>query len=326
MLITLQTNIIHHLHQSSISIDTYLWRSIDRVAAALEMAVQAEKNKSPSGSNNSDNRIESARHQPDSSAVQQTNNGGETVQMKRTLGVWNGIAIIIGVIVGSGIFISPKGVLVRAGSVGASLVVWGLCGLLALLGALCFAELGTSISSSGGEYTYINMAYGPMVSYLYIWVLVVIIMPCSNAISALSFATYCLQPLFEPGYKPPDEAIRLLALAILMLLIYINCVTVDGTLRLQSLFTLAKVLALGAIISYGLYYILAGNNFQSLYGPVVEPELASGNSSVVSVVGNSSRDEADVELEYKGWWFGTETNIFIMARAFYSGFYTYSGW
>lgn len=245
------------------------------------------------------------------------------VRIKRSLGVWNGIAIIVGVIVGSGIFISPRGVLLNAGSVGASLVIWTLCGLLALLGALCFAELGTSISASGGEYTYINMAYGPLVSYLFIWVLVLIIMPCSNAISALTFANYCLQPLYEPNFKPPEEAIRLLAAAILMLLIYINCVTLNGTIRMQSTFSLAKVAALGLIITYGLYYLLAGNRFESLHND----KLKIGNISNSTDVGQAtSADQEEVVDTNEGFWAGTQTSLPYLARAYYSGFFTYSGW
>ena len=81
------------------------------------------------------------------------------VRLKRRLGLWNGVAVIIGVIVGSGIFISPREVLNDAGSIGASLLVWGICGVLSLMGALCMAELGTSIPDSGGDYSYIKMAY-----------------------------------------------------------------------------------------------------------------------------------------------------------------------
>lgn len=240
--------------------------------------------------------------------------------MRRTLGVWNGIAIIIGVIVGSGIFISPKGVLEHSGSVGASLAVWTLCGLLSLMGALCYAELGTSVSSSGGEYTYINMAYGPLVSYLYIWVLVIIVMPCSNAINALNFANYCLQPLYETNYTPPGEAKQLLALAILMLLIYINCVTLDGTVKLQGSFTLTKVLALGLIIFYGLYYILAGNRFESLHGSQPTGTIVVSDDGADQLVSDQQNDTKE------GWWAGTQTSLPHLARAFYSGFFTYSGW
>ena len=63
-------------------------------------------------------------------------------QLKRELGLFDGAAIIIGIIVGSGIFVSPKGVLLYAGSVGMSMMVWVMSGIMCLIGALCYAELG----------------------------------------------------------------------------------------------------------------------------------------------------------------------------------------
>lgn len=248
--------------------------------------------------------IETAGQQPAADEL-----GSPEVNLKRTLNVWSGCSVILGVMIGSGIFVSPQGVLIEAGSIGASLTVWTLCGLLCLLGALCFAELGTSIKTSGGEYTYIKLAYGPLASFLYLWVLVLIILPCSNAITALTFAKYCLQPFYLPAAvasaeatqcdssmaaDPPENAVRLLALAIILLLAYINCASVSGSVQVQNTFTMAKVASLVLIISYGLYYIFTGR--------------AESLASMDSI------------------WSGTQTSLPHLAKAFYASYYTYSGW
>jgi Amino acid permease len=68
--------------------------------------------------------------------------GNGRVQMKKELGLLEGCAIILGIIFGSGIFISPKGVIMEVNSPGASIIIWTLCGGLSMIGALCYAELG----------------------------------------------------------------------------------------------------------------------------------------------------------------------------------------
>uniref|UniRef100_A0A4X2KYZ6 Solute carrier family 7 member 6 n=4 Tax=Vombatus ursinus TaxID=29139 RepID=A0A4X2KYZ6_VOMUR len=84
----------------------------------------------------------------------------ERVALKKEIGLVSACAIIIGNIIGSGIFISPKGVLEHTGSVGLALVVWVLGGGIAALGSLCYAELGVAIPKSGGDYSYVTEIFG----------------------------------------------------------------------------------------------------------------------------------------------------------------------
>ncbi len=132
------------------------------------------------------------------------------VNLKPKLTLINGITVIVGSIIGSGIFVSPKGVLEQTGSVGLSLTVWTLCGLFSAIGAYCYAELGCAIVRSGADYAYIYEAFGPLLAFLRLWVEAMIVRPCSQAIVALTFSYYVIEPVF-PDCDQPDSAVRLLA-------------------------------------------------------------------------------------------------------------------
>ena len=156
---------------------------------------------------------------PDSRKKKKLENGSDcssddgAIRLRREIGLFNGVSIIVGCIIGSGIFLSPKSVLQNTGSVGMSLVVWSVSGVFSLIGALCYAELGTTIQASGGEYSYILTAFGDIPAFVLLWATLIIINPSGQAIIALVFAEYVLTPFFEEsGCAPPDVLIRILAI------------------------------------------------------------------------------------------------------------------
>uniref|UniRef100_H3APS3 Solute carrier family 7 member 10 n=1 Tax=Latimeria chalumnae TaxID=7897 RepID=H3APS3_LATCH len=159
-----------------------------------------------------------------------------------------------GNIIGSGIFISPKGVLEHSGSVGLALIIWVLGGGITILGSLCYAELGVAIPKSGGDYSYVTEVFGGLAGFLLLWSAVLIMYPTSLAVIALTFSNYVLQPVF-PDCIPSYHASRVLSTVCLLLLTWVNCSSVRLATRIQDVFTAGKLLALGLIIVIGLVQI-----------------------------------------------------------------------
>lgn len=198
--------------------------------------------------------------------------------------------MIVGVIIGAGIFVSPTGVLRFAGSTGMALVVWAACGIISMIGAICYAELGTMIPKSGGDYAYIFTAFGPLPAFLFLWVALLIIQPTSNAIAGITFANYILEPMYA-GCSPPDNAVRLVAAVVICLLTFINCYNVKWATFVQDSLMFAKVIALVIIIIAGFVHLAQGN---------------TGNLS--------------------NMFEGTTKDPGLICLSFYAGLFSYAGW
>ena len=137
----------------------------------------------------------------------------EAVRLKRQLGLLHGVGIVAGLVIGSGIYISPRGVILYAGSAGLSLVLWVVGGVLSMLGALTYAEIGLVIPQSGALYAYTRFMYGRFAGFLYVWCYLFFVRVGANAVKCLLFGRYVLKPFF-PDCPVPDVAIRLVATSV----------------------------------------------------------------------------------------------------------------
>jgi APA family basic amino acid/polyamine antiporter len=168
---------------------------------------------------------------------------GVLQDLPRTLGLWTAVAVVIGNIIGSGIFRVPASVAAQVESVSGIAVVWAAGGLISLCGALSLAELSAAYPRSGGVFVYLREAYGAGVAFLFGWTLL-IIGPASSSAVALVFAEYLgtLVPLTPTG-------IRVIAGAAILVVGVAGYRSARGAGAIQSAATAGKVGALIALVA-----------------------------------------------------------------------------
>ncbi|XP_014066474.1 b(0,+)-type amino acid transporter 1 isoform X2 [Salmo salar] len=223
-------------------------------------------------------------------AVEVLDGKPQKLSLKREVGLVGAVSLVAGTMIGSGIFMSPQFVLVNIGSPGGSLVVWAACGLLAMLGSLCYAELGTVIRESGGEYIYILRTSGPVLAFILIFSSVIFVRPASVAGISLSFAEYALAPFYQ-DCPCPQLVVKSVAAAGIVVTAIVNCLNVRFAMSMQVFFMVAKVLALSVIIIGGVMLLVRGET-------------------------GSFEDSFN----------GTNLGINPIGIAFYQGLWSYDGW
>ena len=133
---------------------------------------------------------------------------GKKLKLEKEVGLFGSISLVVGVMIGAGIYSSHKAIYKKAGSVGMTLFVWAGAGVLAMLSSLCYAELGTTIRQSGGERTYLTKTFGGLAGFLYSWTATIILKPCGLAAVAVSFGEYTVAPFYYPDCKLNDDALQ----------------------------------------------------------------------------------------------------------------------
>ena len=177
------------------------------------------------------------------------------------LGLWDAVSIIVGIIIGVGIFWTPPTIFAQVPHPAVAIGLWVLGGLLALIGALCFAELASAYPRSGGEYVYLTRAFGPLTGFLFAWSQLSVTRSGSIAGMAYIFGSSAAS-LFGCS----DTSIFLLAGAAVLALTLINIVGVRMGTGTQHVLTVAKVIGLIALMAAG---FLWGNAENANPTPVV---------------------------------------------------------
>jgi len=196
------------------------------------------------------------------------------------------IAIIVGIVIGAGIFKTPSMVAGITGDVGWALTIWVAGALISLMGALCYAELATTYPHAGGDYHFLTRAYGKNVSFLYGWAKAMVINTGSIALLAFVFGDYMTKVLPLGA----NSTIYWAAL-IVIVLTFINLIGIHASAKIQTFLTILEVLGLVAIIVAG--FGMFGNPLPA----VDNPPLFSSNPQL----GMLGLGMVFVLLTFGGW-------------------------
>src|SRR3990167_7546944 len=166
------------------------------------------------------------------------------VELKRELGLFTCIMLVVGNIIGVGIFLTPGGIAAQLPSAAWVLVAWAIGGFLATAGALTYGELGAAYPYAGGNYVFLRVAYGPLEAFLFGWAFVLVTSTGTVALLAIGFAE-------QLGFPKDSRWIEIFALASVIVLSYLNYIGVKFGAGVTNAITLAKIVAMAALIGLG---------------------------------------------------------------------------
>ena len=209
----------------------------------------------------------------------------DTPKPRRQLGLFDAIMIVMGGIVGAGIFANPSEVAHRVHTPFLILGVWVLGGFFAMCGAFIWAELATRLPGTGGQYLYLREAYHPLVAFVYGWGLLLVTQTGGMAAVAVIFSTYFHALTGVPWNNSAIAAV------VLLILTGINCLGARAGSNVQSAFMLLKIAAIAALVVIG--FALGGGSLKS--GPLLAQPVSFG---LLKSVGSAM---VPIAFAYGGW-------------------------
>jgi len=209
--------------------------------------------------------------------------------------------LVVGAMIGSGIFIVPAEMARQIGAAGWLLLAWGVAGVLTISGALCYGELSAMMPHAGGMYVFLREAYSPIFGFLYGWTLFSVIETGTIAAVAVAFARfsgvlwpaiseekYLIAPLrISTHYALSLSTAQLLAVGVIVLLTLSNTLGLRYGRLIQNIFTVAKTGALGSLILLGIFYgrneTAVSANFRSPWHPHGTEFLSAGLNATTAL-------------------------------------------
>lgn len=208
-------------------------------------------------------------------------------ELRRDLGIWAALAIVVGTTIGSGIFRVPQAMILGVGTVHMVLLVWIVGGVLSLAGALTYAELAAAMPDAGGEYVYLAEAYGPMWGFLYSWTQMWVAKSGSIATLATAFFEYTShffpeleQVWFVLGPFPVKYG-QIFAMVLILLLGGVNYFGVKLGGQIQIAVTAIKIGLICFVIGAGLLY---AHPAAANAAPLVHPAFSGFIAALVAAL------------------------------------------
>ncbi|EPE02291.1 amino acid transporter [Ophiostoma piceae UAMH 11346] len=226
--------------------------------------------------------------------------GAGSLERHKTLTYMNGLSLVVGLIIGSGIFSSPSLVNTNVGSPGAALIVWVIAGILAWTGASSYAELGGAIPLNGGSQAYLAKILGEVFGFLFTWVAVLVLKPGSAAIISLIMGEYLVRAVVgaDPAAINPWVN-KTVALAGVIAVTVMNCVSTKLGTRVNDLLMFLKFVALVGVTITGI---------------------------VVAATGYSYSGTPSLDWKTHPWFANTNLDASAWAVALYAGLWAFDGW
>ena len=209
----------------------------------------------------------------------------EAASKHAPLGLWDVVSIMLGIVVGTGIYETPPIVLQNVAGPWQAMAAWALGGVMSLVGAFCLAELAATYPRSGGDYVYLTRAFGPWLGFLFAWFQLSVIRAANIAMMGFVFADYA-KSIWK---NVPFAWEWVWAATAVLILTVLNVLGVVFGKRTQNVLTLAKVIGLGGVLAVG---FLTGEPGALATG--VSPPLTHAPGSLATAM-------VLVLLTYGGW-------------------------